>query len=79
MPSCVTPKLTDPMLLEMFTVGFLFYILHTYIDSTNEPRTVTSAIFEESSKLYCVMFLALGAIAGFIGEISALAPRDSSG
>jgi len=49
------------MLIECFTVAFTFYLIHTFIDSTQDPRTTTSVIFEESSKLFCAVFLALGA------------------
>ena len=55
------------MVLELFVVAFLFYVIHTFIDSTQDPRTTLSAILEESAKLFCVSFLALGTFVGFLG------------
>ncbi|NOY66307.1 MAG: hypothetical protein GXP13_02710 [Gammaproteobacteria bacterium] len=57
------------MLLELFAIGFLFYAIHTAIDSMYEPRTTGSVIFEESAKLFSVSFLALGTFVGFVGTI----------
>ena len=57
------------MLLELFIVAFIFYILHTLIDSLSEPSTTLSAILEESSKLICVLFLALSVFIAFIGTV----------
>ena len=48
-----------PKVAEMMAVAFLFYFLHTFIDSTFEPRTTMSAILEESAKVYCAEFLAI--------------------
>ncbi len=59
----------SPKVLEMFVVGFAFYAIHTFIDSTNEPPTVVSVILEESAKLFCGVFLAIGAFTGLIGAI----------
>lgn len=63
----LTSLIRLPMVLELFVVAFLFYGLHTFIDSTFEPRTTFSAIFEESAKLFCGSFLALGTFVGFLG------------
>ncbi len=57
------------MLLELFVVAFMFYGIHTLIDSTQEPITTISVIFEESAKLFCVLFLALGTSIGFLGSL----------
>ena len=57
------------MVLELFVVAFVFYVLHTVIDSTQEPYTTTSVILEESAKLFCGTFLALGAFIGFLGVL----------
>ncbi len=57
------------LVLELFVVGFLFYAVHTFIDSTTEPKTLTSDILEESAKLFSVAFLALGSFTGFIGNV----------
>ena len=55
------------MLLELFVIAFIFYAIHTLIDSTQDPRTTVSAILEESAKLFCCTFLALGTFIGFLG------------
>lgn len=56
-------------LMEFFIIGFVFYVLHTVIDSVSSPRTTTSVILEESSKLFCGLFLMAGTFIGFIGEL----------
>ena len=55
------------MVLEMFMIAFLFYGIHTLVDSINEPPTSTSIIVEESAKLLCGAFLMIGTLFGFIG------------
>jgi len=57
------------MLLELFVVAFLLYAVHTLIVSTQEPATVVSIILEESAKLFCGAFLALGTFIGFRGVL----------
>ena len=59
----------SPRVLETFVVGFAFYAIHTFIDSTNEPPTVVSVILEKSAKLFCSVFLAIGTFTGLIGAI----------
>lgn len=54
------------MVIELFFVGFLFYVGHTYIDSIYHTPTPRSIIFEESCKLFSVGFLAIGAFVGFL-------------
>ena len=66
------------MLLELFIVGFIFYCITTLIDSTQEPKTTISVILEESAKLFCVLFLALGTFVGFLGSLWNLKPSDRS-
>ena len=66
------------MVFEMFAVAFVFYGIHTLIDSTSEPPTAVSVILEESAKLYCGAFLALGAFVGFIGVLWNYAPFDGT-
>ena len=55
------------MVLEMFAIAFVFYGIHTLIDSTNEPPTTVSIILEESAKLLCGAFLVIGTFLGFVG------------
>lgn len=56
-------------LLECFAIAFTFYVVHTLIDSTCEPETIVSVIVEESCKLYCGLFLALGTFLTFLGTV----------
>ena len=65
-----------PMLVELFATAFIFYAIHTLIDSTQEPRTIASAILEEAAKLFCVLFLALGTFVAFLGSLWKLEPSD---
>ena len=58
-----------PRFIEMMTIAFLFFCMHTFIDSTQEPWTMVSVILEESAKIYCVTFLALAMFIGLLGVI----------
>ena len=62
------------MFLELLGTAFLFYAIHTLIDSTQEPRTTVSAICEESAKLLCVLYLALSVFSVFWGTLWSDAP-----
>lgn len=62
---------------ELLGVAFLFYVIHTVIDSTQEPRTTTSKILEESAKLVSVSFLALAMLTAFLAAIWTLLPRGA--
>ena len=55
------------LVLEMFGTAFVFYGVHTLIDSVSEPPTTWSVILEESAKLMCGAFLVLGSFCGFVG------------
>ncbi len=57
------------MVLETFAVAFVFYGIHTFIDSTSEPATTVSIILEESAKLFSGAFLMIGTFVGFIGAV----------
>lgn len=57
------------MVLGLFITAFLFYFIHTAIDTIQTQQTLTLDILEESAKLFCVVFLALGSFAGLIGNI----------
>jgi len=65
--------LRSPRVVELLAVAFACYALHTLIDSTQEPSTTLSNILEESAKLFCGAFLALGS---FTGLLNVLARRD---
>ncbi len=51
--------------LKLFCLAFVFYLLHTFIDSTQDPSTVISRTLEESAKLFCGAFLALSMFCSF--------------
>lgn len=54
---------------ETFAAAFVFYAIHTLIDSMQTSATLQSQIFEESAKAFSVVFLALGALAGLSGNL----------
>ncbi len=67
---CLFPALLRyPKLAEVFAVAFSFYLLHTLIDSTQEPPTTYSIIAEESAKLFSTAFLAFGSFIGTVGIV----------
>jgi hypothetical protein len=59
-----------PRLAEMLIFAFLFYCIHTIIDSTQQPRTLVSVIFEETAKLYSSSFLAISMSVGLLGVVA---------
>ncbi len=52
--------------LELLAVAFVFFVLHTSIDSLVEPPTVFSVIAEESCKRYCSAFVSLAFLFGML-------------
>jgi hypothetical protein len=75
----LAPKLMQYRgVIELFIVAFLLYVIHTIIDSTQEPNTVLSVILEESAKLICVEFLALAAFVSFWGILWNFSLLDKS-
>jgi len=64
------------MVLATLGAGFLFYGIHTVIDSTVDPRTILSTIIEESAKVISVEFLALGAFIGVLALLWNFSPPD---
>ena len=65
------------MYFELIVTAFVFYAIHTLIDATQSPRTQVSMILEESAKLLCVMFLALGTFIAFLGALWNSEPKNS--
>ena len=61
-----------PRFLELFALAFSFYVIHTVIDSTQEPPTTVSIVFEETAKLLCSATLAL---TQFVGTVNVLNQR----
>jgi hypothetical protein len=55
-----------PRVMEMMGLAFLFYFIHTLVDSISVPRTDQSAILEESAKVFCAEYLA---IAMFVAQL----------
>lgn len=66
------------MVIELFAIAFVFYGIHTLIDSTQKPGTTVSTILEEIAKLFSVEFLAFGAFVGFLGILWNFAPSDGT-
>jgi len=56
-----------PRFFEFLAIAFVFFFIHTLIDSTVEPRTPVSAIFEESAKLFCMALLSFSMFIALIG------------
>ena len=56
-----------PKVMEMMGIAFLFYFIHTLVDSTQEPRTDISAIIEESAKVFCGEYLAISMFTALLG------------
>lgn len=64
---CFLPTiLRYPRTLEFLSVAFVFFVIHTVIDSIAEPPTMVSAIIEESAKLYCGGFFALAFLSALL-------------
>lgn len=56
-----------PKIGETIVVAFVFYCLHTGIDSIQEPNTTVSVILEESAKLFCSAFSAISMFIAILG------------
>ena len=56
-----------PRVMEMMGIAFLFYFIHTFVDSTQEPRTDLSAIIEVSAKVFCAEYLAISMFVAILG------------
>lgn len=55
-----------PRFIELFGLAFVFYLIHTITDSTQEPPTFASHVIEESAKLLCSATLAVAHFAGLM-------------
>ena len=64
-----------PWVLELFAAAFMFYAIHTLVDSTQEPPTELSVIVEESAKLFTGACLATGTFAGFWSALCSFGDR----
>ncbi len=62
--------------LKLFGLAFVFYLIHTLVDSTQDPSTTVSVIFEESAKLFCGAFLALSMFFSFYEALWGLEKAD---
>ena len=56
-----------PKVMQMMGIAFLFYFIHTLVDSTQEPRTQMSGIIEESAKVFCSEYLAISMFVAILG------------
>jgi len=56
-----------PRVMELMGVAFLFYFIHTLVDSISVPRTDLSAIIEESAKVFCAEYLAISMFVAMLG------------
>ncbi len=66
-----------PRVVEMMGMAFLFYFIHTLVDSTQEPRTDLSAIIEESAKVFCAEYLAISMFVASLGmKAAAKLPQE---
>lgn len=67
-----------PRVMGMMGVAFIFYFIHTLVDSISVPRTDLSAIIEESAKIFCVEYLAIAMFVAQIGiKAAAKLERES--
>jgi len=67
-----------PRVMEMMGAAFLFYFIHTLVDSISVPRTDLSAIIEETAKVFCAEYLAIAMFIAQLGiKAAGKAKRDS--
>ena len=59
-----------PKIAETLAVAFLFFCIHTAIDSVVEPPTTVSVILEESAKLFSAAFFATAMFISILGTTS---------
>ena len=62
--------LSYPLLIEVLAVGFVFYVVHTTIDSLAVQRTSVSIILEETCKLLSSASFAFSMFIGLLGNIT---------
>ena len=60
--------LRSPRFLKLLIVAFLFFVLHTAIDSVTEPPTTASMIVEETAKLYSATFISIAFLVGMLNS-----------
>ena len=56
---------------EIMAIAFVFYVMHTLIDSLADPETPLSMIIEDATKLFASSYLALCMFVAVLGMISA--------
>ena len=64
-----------PRVMEMMGIAFLFYFIHTFVDTTIR-KTQISIIIEESAKVFCGEFLALSMFVAILGMKAANNQRE---
>lgn len=65
--------------VTLLVAAALCYGAHTGIDIAIEPPTALTVVVEESAKLFCSTFTALGFFVGFVGAVQSPAAVDASG
>ncbi|MDB4759768.1 hypothetical protein OAG34_00995 [bacterium] len=66
-----------PRFIELMGVAFIWFLLHTTVDSLVDPPSVVSVVVEESCKLYCSAFVSLAFFCGMLAVASKVHQSDS--
>ncbi|MBC2717306.1 MAG: hypothetical protein HF978_18525 [Desulfobacteraceae bacterium] len=72
LPLLLPHILKYPKFGEMLTVAFIFYCIHTAIDSLTIKKTFGSIIIEESFKLFSSAFFSFSMLIGLLGVVASL-------
>ncbi len=56
-----------PKVMQLMGIAFLFYFIHTFIDTTIESSTDLSTIIEESAKVFSSEYLAIAMFVAMLG------------
>lgn len=58
-----------PKFIEVLAIAFIFYIIHTAIDSLTVERTSVSVILEETCKVFSSAYFASAMFIGLLGNV----------
>lgn len=58
-----------PKLAELMAVAFLFFCIHTLMDSTTVSKTAVTGIVEEAAKVFCSAFSSIAMFTALLGII----------
>ncbi len=67
-----------PKVAECFLIAFVFYCIHTIVDSVAQPRTDLSTIIEESAKIISSGTFALGMLVAVLGIKDVTVPKKTT-